>query len=276
MNEKVTEKNVDYLKIYEYTDLSRFVFYDKNRKIDSRHLKAMKKDMNDDNLKDFPEIRVDIHSMIVLDGQHRCMAHMQLFAEGKITKPLRVIYMDAPMDEKALLQLIINLNVKGKHWPLESYIHAGNEEGNPISKLIDFCNSEDRPMLHKAYKNGNRKPHYRYGMAITCGRNDTPEIKNNITVNISDEEFAKGAEYYKEAEKVIQALGLHGRLNTWLEAFLTAWHHIRKDPAYSAMLDKIGVNTLCSSITPSDFTTTNKSQWESALKGLIWKVNSRL
>jgi len=131
-------------------------------------------------------------------------------------------------------------------------------------------------MLHKEYKNGNRKPNYRYGMAITIGKNDTKEIKNNSTVNITDEEFNMGSKYYKESEKVIQALGLNGRLNTWLEAFLTAWYHIRKDPAYSGMLDKITIDAFCASITPSDFTTTNKSQWESALKGLIWKVNSRL
>lgn len=277
MNEVVTKANVDYLRLYEYDDLSQFQGFGKNRQIRRNHVNNIKKDIIKNGIKYIPPITVDINSKIIGDGNHRAIAVTELYAEGKLKEPLLVRYIDAPTDEKEFLQLIIDLNVKSKHWNLSDFIHAGNMEGSPISKLIDFCSDVNRPLLHKTTKKGKIiSPNYRYGMAITIGKNDTKNITNNTTVDITEEDFDNGAKYYVEATKVIEALGLSDRINTWLEAFLQAWHDVRKDPAYSEMIDKIGIDAICNSITPSDFTTTKKEQWESAFKSLIWNINSRL
>lgn len=276
MNEVVTRDNVDYLKIYEYTDMSQFTLFDRNRCINKRHVKALKKDMLEYGTKRIPPILVDSISKILLDGQHRTMAYNELSQEGKITEPLRVIYMEAPEDEKGRLGLIIDLNVKGKHWTIRDFIHSGNTQGSPISKLINFCNDSNRPFLHKTYRNGRVDPNFRYGTAITIGKSDKKNITENSTVDITDEDFENGALYYSEIEKIVTALGLSNRIGSWLESFMQAWYSVRKDPAYSSMVDTIGIDAICEALTPSDFTTNKKEQWESIFKSLIWKVNSRL
>ena len=275
MNEVVTKENVDYLRLYEYTDLSRFQTFGRNRQIMKSHVNNLKKDMLEYGLKYFSAIMIDINSMICVEGNHRLTALRELYSEGKLTEPVLVRYIDAPTDPEELLKLIIRINVKSKHWVLKDFIRAGNLEGSPISKLIEFCVDETRPLLHKISRGGAVNPNYRYGMAITIGRNDTKTISNSTTVNISEEDFEAGARYYTEAAVIVEALGLSDRVNTWLEAFLQAWYAIRKDPAYSEMVDRIGMDNLCAAITPSDFTTTNKNQWEAMFKSLIWRVNSR-
>ena len=276
MNENITKQNVDYLRLYEYTDLSRFQVFGRNRQIIRSHVNNLKKDMQEQGTMYYPAIMIDINTMICVEGNHRIIAATELYDQGKLTTPILVRYIDAPTDEDKLLKLIIDINVKSKHWVLSDFIHAGNLNGSPISKLIDFCIDVNRPLLHKVSKKGKISPNYRYGMAITIGKNDTKNISKNSTVDITDEDFQKGAEYYTQAEKIIAALGLSDRINTWLEAFLQAWHNVKEDPAYSEMINRIGIDNICNSITPSEFTTTKKEQWESAFKSLIWNINSRL
>ncbi len=275
MNEIVTKQNVDYLRIYEYTDLSNFKFLDRNRLINRRHVNKLKRDMLDSGVDRMPPITVDINTFLIIDGQHRKIAFSELWDLSKISRPLKVIFVDAPTDKDELLKYIIALNVKGKHWVLSDFIHAANFEGSSVSKLDDFCNDDSRPLLHKTNKKGVKSPNYRYGMAITIGRDESNSIKKDSTVNISDEDFVAAAKYYEEAEKIIESSGLSTRIGAWVEGFLQAWYSVRKDPAYSNIINKIGIDNICEALGPSDIITTKKEQWESAFKSVIWGINSR-
>ena len=139
MNEVVTKQNVDYLRLYEYTDLSQFQVFGRNRQIKRSHVNSLKKDMEEQGTKYYPPIMIDINTKICVEGNHRIIAGTELYNEGKLSEPLRVMYIDAPTDEDKLLKLIIDINVKSKHWVLSDFIHAGNLSGSPINRLIDFC-----------------------------------------------------------------------------------------------------------------------------------------
>ena len=154
INERVTPETVDYNRIYLYTNFDWCEKHPLNRVIDEKLVKKYKKSMLEGASDELIGIMtIDINTFYEIDGQHRIDAFKEAFKEG-FNRPLRVMFINAPTDEKEQIELITQLN-SGKHWGSADFIHSHLEGDNDLKKLEQFC--YNHPRLYREVKTGKNK-----------------------------------------------------------------------------------------------------------------------
>ena len=271
-----TKDNVEYNKIYYYTDrnlVDKFGFYKANRPLNKQHIKEIREEFDNGQYhgKYVAPIRVNINNLNIADGQHRKVAFVESVSDEAY---LKVIFEDFPIDEIAAMDVVVDINSSTDNWGITAYANRLKTDGNKA-----ILNIEEFGKTHKLTQKVNRSGEVvgyfpRYVYAIVLGRNATKEVKDgSITVTKKDLEF--GEKMYDELEKLVDALGYE--MNSWFESFAAAWYNIRlKDGANSALVDKFGIDTICKHI--HDYfkgwqVVTRKTEWENRFRAAIWEIN---
>ena len=242
INEMVTPETVDYNRIYLYTNFDWCEKHPLNRVIDEKLVKKYKKSMLEGASDELIGVMIiDINTFYEYDGQHRIDAFKEAFKEG-FNRPLRVMFINAPTDEKEQIELITQLN-NGKHWNNYDFINCHKDGDNDLRKLEQFCFKH--PRLYKETKTGKNKgkktAFYRRAAAIVTG--DPTYYKKSITDGTFkvDEEMWEDAENtYKEAMKIIDASGLGKQTDIpAIESIFNAWFAIRNDYHCRRKIEKL-------------------------------------
>lgn len=225
---EVNEENVDYSRIYEYENLSFGIPATGNREINANHIRTIYKNMDFDLL---GEIKVDIETKAILDGNHRWFALEKYLMDGnKMEKPIRVIYVKRKAGQ-SVADAIIEFNNHRKNWSAQDYaISKANQGDKYTNELIRFCN--ERKWLHSENYNKKTgvtsiKPTLRYGGWFVKGVNCSPLFKKGSYVH-TPEELAKGADVYDEVVKIMEAIGVK-TTGTWFGEFVCAWRQVREE-----------------------------------------------
>ena len=270
-----TKNNVEYNKIYYYTDrnlVDKFGFYKANRPLNKRHIKEIKEEFDNGQYhgKYVAPIRVNINNLNIADGQHRKVAFVESVSDEAY---LKVIFEDFPIDEIAAMDVVVNINSSTDNWGITAYANRLKADGNKA-----ILNIEEFGKTHKLTQKVNRSGEVvgyfpRYVYAIVLGRNATKEVKDgSITVTKKDLEF--GEKMYDELEKLVDALGYE--IDNWFESFAAAWYNIRLNGKNdSEVIDKLGFDTICKHI--SDYfkgypLVGRKTKWEQRFRDTIWQM----
>lgn len=264
------KSNVEYDRIYHFTNGDEFKFIDGNRKIYMPHANKIARAIIEGNQAQYIDaISVDINTYIVVDGQHRLTAFRKAWEKG-IEAELDVRFKDYPKD---MLPIIIDMNTNHKNWTTGDRVDSLRKDGNSIDKLINFCNDDAHGLLHRTNKKGIKTPTLRYATALILGRSITQDIKEN-KVKISDSQLANGDKLHKEAEAILDSLQLKTRTGGWMEHFLTAWHNIRNERIYDDAINKLGFNTILEELPEYVDRTTDGTtrEWEERLKSAIYQI----
>ena len=270
-----TKDNVEYNKIYYYTDrnlVDKFGFYKANRPLNKRHIKEIKEEFDNGQYhgKYVAPIRVNINNLNIADGQHRKVAFVESVSDEAY---LKVIFEDFPIDEIAAMDVVVDINSSTDNWGITAYANRLKTDGNKaILNIEEFGKSHK--LTQKVNRNGEVVGYFpRYVYAIVLGRNATKEVKDgSITVTKKDMEF--GEKMHDELEKLVDALGYE--MNSWFESFALAWRNIRLNGKNdSEVIDKLGFDTICKHI--SDYfkgypLVGRKTKWEQRFRDAIWQI----
>ena len=224
---KVTPKNVDYQRIYDFYNVNDFTFNSKvNRAVNASNVKKFYNLMKNGKFDPIMGIVVvDIKTGTIIDGQHRVEAFKRACDEFGYTGYLLVRYVDAPSGIEELQNYIRQFQVSRK-WQLEDYISANIYGKNDLEKLKDFC------LSHRYLNKGDdlADVFWRKGAAIiakTC----SSEYKNRLkqrNVRFTQEEWSDAERNYKEVTSLMDALG-----KSWsdggFEYIVNAWKKVRYD-----------------------------------------------
>lgn len=223
---EVNEGNVDYTHIYEYDNLGFASPARGNREINQGHIRSIYKNMDEDLL---GELKVDIETKTLLDGNHRWLALEKYLKDGfKLSKPIRVIYVKRKPGQ-SVEDAIIEFNNHRKNWTTQDFIMSKANQGDKYAiELQNFC--KERPMLRSEHidkKTGVKtiKPIMRYGGWFVKGSNCSPDFKKGNYTHTTDE-LKTGAEVYDEIEKIFAAAGIT-KTGTWFGEFVRAWRQVR-------------------------------------------------
>ena len=270
-----TKDNVEYNKIYYYTDrnlVDKFGFYKANRPLNKRHIKEIKEEFDNGQYhgKYVAPIRVNINNLNIADGQHRKVAFVESVSDEAY---LKVIFEDFPIDEIAAMDVVVNINSSTDNWGITAYANRLKTDGNKaILNIEEFGKSHK--LTQKVNRSGEVVGYFpRYVYAIVLGRNATKEVKDgSITVTKEDLEF--GEKIYDELEKLVDALGYE--MNSWFESFALAWRNIRLNGKNdSEVIDKLGFDTICKHIHhyfKGHQIVTRKTEWENRFRTAIWEI----
>lgn len=240
---EVNEGNVDYNRIYEYRDLTFGKPAKGNREINQAHIRSIYKNMDEDLLE---EIRVDIETGYILDGNHRYFALEKYFGDGKtLTKPIRVIYAKRP-NGMSVPEAIAYYNSHRKNWTAQDYIMSRKNQGDRYAvELADFCNSRRRLHTETIDKKTGKitlKPIMRYGGWFIKGCNCSPMFKNGNYAH-TKAEFELGKTVYAEVEQILDAIGVT-KTGTWFGEFVRAWRQVREEQSDKIAALPEGFNSL--------------------------------
>ena len=270
-----TKNNVEYNKIYYYTDrnlVDKFGFYKANRPLNKRHIKEIKEEFDNGQYhgKYVAPIRVNINNLNIADGQHRKVAFVESVSDEAY---LKVIFEDFPIDEIAAMDVVVDINSSTDNWGITAYANRLKTDGNKaILNIEEFGKSHK--LTQKVNRSGEVVGYFpRYVYAIVLGRNATKEVKDgSITVTKEDLEF--GEKMYDELEKLVDALGYE--MNSWFESFALAWRNIRLNGKNdSEVIDKLGFDTICKHIHyyfKGHQIVTRKTEWENRFRVAIWEI----
>lgn len=264
------KSNVEYDRIYHFTNGDEFKFIDGNRKINRLHANKIARAIIENSQAPYIDaISVDINTYTVVDGQHRLTAFRKAWEKG-VDAELDVRFKDYPKD---MLPIIIDMNTNHKNWTTTDRVDSMKKEGNAIDKLIKFCNDDAHSLLHRINKKGVKTPTLRYASALVLGRSITQDIKDN-NVKISDAQFADGDIFHNEAKAILDSLEIKSRTGGWLEHFLTAWYNVRHDSAYNAAINRVGFGAILEEMPDYIDRTTDGSTrvWEARFRRAIWAV----
>lgn len=264
------KSNVEYDRIYHFTNGEEFKFLDSNREVYMPHASRIAKAIIEKGQAPFIDaISVDINTYIVVDGQHRLTAFKKAWALG-FDVEMDVRFKNYPKD---MLPIIIDMNTNHKNWTTNDRVNSLREDGNTIDKLIEFCNDDAHPLLHRTNNKGVKKPTLRYASGLILGKSITQEIKDG-RVQISDAQFENGKRLYKEAEAILDTLHLKSKTGGWMEHFFTAWYNVRQDEMYNETINKIGFENIVYKLSEFVDRTTDggKKDWEERLKSGIYQI----
>ena len=270
-----TKDNVEYDKVYYYTDrnlVNKFGTYEANKPLNIRHIKEIREEFDNGQYrgKYVAPITVDINNLKIVDGQHRRAA----FVESDSNEAyLQVIFEDLPTNESDAMDVVIAINSSTDNWGINAY-----EKHLKADDKKSIFNDEEFGKSHKLTQKVNRRGEVvgyfpRYVYAIVLGRNATMQA-NNGNIYVSKKELEFGEKMYDELEKLVDALGWE--IDNWFESFAAAWYNIRlKDGANSALIDKLGFDTICKHI--SDYfkgypLVERKTKWEQRFRDAIWQM----
>ena len=217
-----TKENVDYDRIYHYTSaevLDNFKFLSFNRDIDEKNVAKIYKQIKDEvyGSRFIPEIRVDINTMSLIDGQNKTTAFKRALKEGIVTD-VKVIYQDVPEE---YLDRLVKVLQDGKKWNNKDYFHRAIANGNTACKKIEeWCESHmelcsDRTGINRSY-----------AMSFIYGRRVDKEVKDlTLTINKSQLEFSE--QIYSEVLGMFNAMRY--KRQNFLEGMVQSWYALRKD-----------------------------------------------
>lgn len=270
-----TKDNVEYNRVYYYTDrnlANRFGTYEANKPLNIRHIKEIKEEFDNGQYrgKYVAPITVDINNLKIVDGQHRRAA----FVESDSNEAyLQVIFEDLPTNESDAMDVVIAINSSTDNWGISAYEkHLKADDKKSIFNVEEFGKSHK--LTQKVNRRGEVVGYFpRYVYAIVLGRNATMQA-NNGNIYVSKKELEFGEKMYDELEKLVDALGYE--IDKWFESFAAAWYNIRlKDGANSALVDKLGFDTICKHI-PDYFKgyplVGRKTKWEQQFRDAIWQI----
>ena len=232
---KITPKNVDFHKIYVFTDVEDFTFNSRvNRALVNSNVKKffnlMKKGKFDPAL---GVIVVDIKTGTIIDGQHKVKAFKKAVEEFGYDGCLYVRFVEAP-ECVADLQDYIRQFQEGRKWQLEDYISANLHGKNDLEKLRTFC------LNHEKLNSGNDDDVFWRKGACIIAKTNSSEYKKRLkdrNVRFTNEECADAERSYQEAIILMNSLG-----KSWtdggFEYILNAWKKVRYD---MNLLEKICV-----------------------------------
>lgn len=267
-----TKENVDYNRIYLFTQDPHFGKFEADRGLNKAHVAEIRKQIETgkDGAKYICPIRVDINTLNTSDGKHRYNAFVQAWKNGS-KEEMKVIFEDLPENEHEAVDVIVKINSTQKNWGIPSYNNRLIVEGDEnVISIKDF--GESHPLCQKKNKKGEVVGFFpRYTYAIVLGRNATKDIKNGKLV-VSKEQLAFAERMYSELEMLVNSVDYE--MNSWFEGFAHAWYNIRKnDGAYNAIIEEVGMDAICKNI--GKFLTglhqsTKKSVWEERFRTIIW------
>ena len=225
---EVNEKNVEYNHIYEYNNLTFGKPAKGNREINQAHIRSIYKGMDEDLLE---ELRVDIETKYILDGNHRYLALEKYLGDGnKLEKPIRVIYVKRPKG-MSVPDAIAYYNSHRKNWSAQDFIMSKKNQGDKYAvELAEFCNT--RKYLHTETlnrKTGEKtlKPIMRYGGWVIKGCNCSTLFKKGNYAHTKSE-YQLGKTVYDEIERILDSVGIT-KTGTWFGEFVNAWRQVREE-----------------------------------------------
>lgn len=278
VNEVVTKENVDFNKVYLYTNLDKFTRHPRNRRLDFNHCKYFKKSMltgtADDNL--IGEMKIDINTNQIYDGQHRIQAYKDAVKEG-YNKPLRVMFINAPEDVNEQITLINELN-NGKHWNINDHINSHKGGDNDLLKLEAFCLSHE--LLYREIKKGKDKgkktPFMRRGAAVITGKKSYYRTAlRDGTFKASKEDWEDAENIYSEVVNILNATKLSKQADIpALEGIILAWFAVHNDKRMAKKIESLpnGLNDVYEYMTPSNMDvrhTTSADIWEDRFRTAV-------
>ena len=263
-----TREVVEYDRVYFFNVDPEFSFFKANRDLIKKHIKDIENSIMEGKYKGkyIDNIRVDIDTLKIIDGQHRYEAFKKAWKNGS-TEYMKVMFEELPADEKMKLDVVVDINSSTTNWSNLAYQKRLREEGNK-----HILNVEEFGLTHALCQKVNKKGEVtgfypRYVFAIMLGRNATNEVKNG-SIKITDKDLEFGELMHSELDMLVDALGYE--INTWFESFAHAWHNIRKnDKANSSLVDELGMKVICDNI--KDYfegwqVVTRKTEWLSEKK----------
>lgn len=188
-----------------------FFFIEGNREIkDERHVRNIMNAMMNGEF--IPPIIVDVRTKLVIDGQHRYTAALNLWKQ-KIGYQLLVI--ESEFDNPLLAA--IKYNNKAKNWRTSTFVNAYITDGRESYNLLkEFC------LTHKLLHFGNI---CKYSSAILLlGHRYSTTVVQNGTLVVTMEQCAQAEDVYTELETMREVIAsvMQGHV-------ITAWIAIRKN-----------------------------------------------
>lgn len=283
VNENVTVENVDYNKVYLYTNLDKFTRHPRNRNLDFKHCKDFKISMlNGASDALIGVMIIDIKTNQIYDGQHRIQAYKDAVKEG-YNKPLRVMFINAPENEEEQIKLINELN-NGKHWNINDHIDSHKGGDNDLLKLEAFC--LEHPRLYKETKKGKDKgkksAFMRRGAAIVTGK--PSYYKKSLrdgTFKPLKEDWDDAENVYSEVMNILDATKLANQSDIpSLEGIINGWFAVHNDCRLSRKIKTLpnGLNDVYECMSPSLMDvrhTTSADIWESRFRSAVENAYQR-
>lgn len=231
-----TIDNVDYNRIYEYSDselVKQFKTFHLNRKINNKRVSELANAYCDEKGY-IPPIIVDINTLINGEGNHR--RNGWLIASVSLRKNLQVIYVNC-QSEKDLVDWIITINNKGKSWQTRDYYYSLLADNNPYVKAMnEFIHNPKHSLL--LTKRGI--PQIRYALAMF---NVNEGSLKNRKIQFGCNAVDNAEIMYRDFEKMFNVLGWNS--GPWIEYLLKVWYSIRikkEDEIVYNRLDTIGID----------------------------------
>lgn len=195
-----------------YADVNEeFYFIEGNREIkDERHVRNIMNAMMNGEF--IPPIIVDIRTKLVIDGQHRYTAALNLWKQ-KIGYQLLVI--EAEFDNPLLAA--IKYNNRAKNWRTSTFVNAYITDGRESYKLLkEFC------LHHKLLHLGEI---CKYSSAILLlGHRYNTTVVQNGTLVVTMEQCTQAEDVYAELETMREVIA-----PVMQSHVITAWIAIRKN-----------------------------------------------
>lgn len=282
INEVVTPENVDYLRIYLFTNLDAFTRHPSNRELDKnlvkKYYKSMLEGASDDLI---GEMTIDVKTNQIYDGQHRIEAYKLASKEG-FNRPLRVKFINAPENLDEQRQLINDIN-NGKHWNDKDHIHSHIDGNNDLKRLQTFC--LNHPRLFKEKKTGKdkgtKKIFYRRGAAIVTG-NQTYYKKSlkDGTFRASEDDWNDAETVYNEIMKILDVTKLSNQTDIpAFEGIINGWYKVRNDIKQIRKINKLPhkMDDVYEAMETMDSRhTTSADIWQGRFEAAIENAYSRL
>ena len=222
------KRNCSFFVPFKVAEL--FKLHPQNRDIDPRHVAELKKMMrNSPNT--IPAICVNRATKIIIDGQHRWKAYLELVSEG--TWPhdteLEVKFVDVPVEDE--LKYIIEAQKGTKPWYNEDYVSAHVIGGNEsYVKLSDWTKSHELTCA-------GGKPKYTYAIIMMKGVKASSIIRDGKLV-VTDEDLAVGDAVHDEIKQLAEVLGVTCAGSSF-EALISKWFKVRKNHSFKSWLQYI-------------------------------------
>lgn len=243
-----------------YDELKNIKTYKANRKINTKHVKELEKQMMK-HMDIFPPITVNKKAMVCIDGNHRLNAFRNLYEQGKIDKDTTYPVMYVTINKDKQRNTIISANTNSKNWTIDNYItNSINEGDKDIVAFNEFAKSQ---RLFNDDSKKELKYNPRYAMACTFGKNMSNQIKKGtFTFTDNDKRFA--IRNIREIEMLTNKLSYEK--NSWRESFSIAWTDLRKNNMeLSTLVDRMGIEAVSSIVAK------HQLEWGVVTKTSVWK-----
>lgn len=248
-------------------EVEKFKTHPYNREPDPKHIREIKKAMLKD-LENFQAIQVNTVTMHCLDGEHRKLAALGLWEEGKLPEDARLKVEFLTMPEEDEYEFIVNTNTGQKPWNLNTHCESETKMGN--ENYIRMKELGERHSTITKYGNGTLK--WRCLLGATKGSTSAEQLKKR-TFKCTEEEIAFGDIVLEEVRVIVEKLGIR-RDGQHMERIIASWSANRRDEEYIEIpFEKI---VFAVKLTKKDFdyNSTNKGDFDKYFRSLFGYISS--